>query len=79
MKRSMLLDHLAYVERDICDGERHLLRQREIVDELERHGRGHSRTADMARDLLASFETAQLLPLKDRAHLLEALWAKTLD
>jgi hypothetical protein len=41
--RTALLDHLAYTERHIRDGERHLLRQREIVDELERHGRGRTR------------------------------------
>jgi hypothetical protein len=64
MKRSRLLDHLAYVERHIRDGERHLLRQREIVDELERHGRGNSQT---------TFETAQSTHLNDRAHLLQAL------
>jgi hypothetical protein len=42
MKRSVLLGHLAQVERHIRDGERHLLIQRRIVDELERHGRGNS-------------------------------------
>ena len=72
MKRSMLLDHLAQVERHIRDGERHLLRQREIVDELERHGRGNSQTTKMARDL-DSFEMAQSVHLNDRARLLLAL------
>src|SRR5215831_18578133 len=48
MKRSMLLDHLVQVERHVREGESHLLRQREIVDELERHGRGNSETAKMA-------------------------------
>jgi hypothetical protein len=71
MKRSMLLDHLAYVERHIRDGERHLLHQREIVAELERHGR--SRTTQIARDLLATFEKSQFAHLNDRAHLLQAL------
>lgn len=70
MKRAMLLDHLAYVERHISDGERHLLRQREIVDELERHGRGDSQTAKMAREILATFEMSQTQHLNDRAHLL---------
>jgi hypothetical protein len=49
------------------------LRQREIVDELERHGRGHSRTARMARDILDTFEMAQSKHLNDRARLLQAL------
>jgi hypothetical protein len=55
MKRAMLLDHLAYVERHISDGERHLLRQREIVDELERHGRGDSQTAKNGEGNLGDF------------------------
>jgi hypothetical protein len=73
MKRSMLLNHLAQVERHIRDGERHLLRQREIVDELERHGRGQSETAKMARVTLESFEMAQSSHLNDWAHLQQAL------
>jgi hypothetical protein len=73
MKRSMLLDHLAQVERHISEGEWHLLRQREIVDELERHGRGNSPTAKMARDILVSFEMAQSAHLNDRVRLLQAL------
>ena len=76
-RMSQLLDHLAYVERHIRDGERHLLHQREIVAELERHGRGHSRTTQVARDILATFEMAQSLHLNDRAHLLQALREKT--
>jgi hypothetical protein len=73
MRRSLLLNQLAHVERHIRDGERHLLRQREIVEELERHGRGNSQTAKMARDILASFEMAQSAHLNDRVHLLQAL------
>jgi hypothetical protein len=49
------------------------LRQREIVAELERHGHGRSRTATVARDLLATFEMAQSAHLNERAHLLQAL------
>jgi hypothetical protein len=49
------------------------LRQREIVDELERHGRGGSPTTKLARELLTSFEIALSAHLNDRAHLLLAL------
>jgi hypothetical protein len=77
MKRAILLDHLALVERHIRDGERHLSRQRAIVDELERHGRGNSQTTNIARDLLASFEMAQSAHLNDRMHLLQALQEMT--
>jgi hypothetical protein len=73
MKRAILVAHLAHVERHIRDGEQHLLRQREIVAELESHGHGRSRTANMARDLLATFEMAQSAHLNERAHLLQAL------
>jgi hypothetical protein len=73
MKRRMLLDHLAHVERHIREGERHLLRQRKIVDELERHGHGRSQTAQLAKDILDTFEMAQSGHLNDRAHLLQAL------
>jgi hypothetical protein len=73
MKQSSLLDNLAHVERHIRDGERHIVRQREIIDELERHGRGSSRTTKLARDVLASFEMAQSVHLNDWAHLLQAL------
>ena len=69
----MLRDHLAKVERHIRDGEGHLSRQREIVAELEGHGHGHSRTAQMARDILATFEMSESTHLNDRAHLLQAL------
>jgi hypothetical protein len=73
VERSLLLGNLAHVERHIRDGERHLLRQHEIVDELERHGRGNSETAKMARDILETFEMAQSTHLNDRVRLVLAL------
>jgi hypothetical protein len=45
VNRTTLLDHLALIGRHIRESERRLLHQREIVIELENHGRGHSRTA----------------------------------
>jgi len=76
MKRAMLLAHLAQAERHIRDGERHLAHQREIVAELDRHGRGHTQTAKMARDILATFEMSQSVHLNDRMRLLHALQDK---
>jgi len=73
MQRAILSERLAQVERHIRDGERHLLRQREIVAELERHGRGHTRTAIMAMDILGTFVEAQSAHLNDRMRLLLAL------
>jgi hypothetical protein len=40
MDRTLLIAYLAQAERHIREGERHLLRHRQIVDALERHGRG---------------------------------------
>jgi hypothetical protein len=64
MNRAALAAELAATERHIRDGERHLLRQREIVAELEPHGRGRSRT---------TFEASQSKHLNHRARLLQAL------
>jgi hypothetical protein len=50
---------------------------REIVGELERHGHGNSQTTKFAREILASFETAQAACHDDRMHLLMALWEVT--
>jgi hypothetical protein len=77
MKKTLVLTHLAQAERHIREGERHLLRQRRIVDELERHGRGQSQTAKMARDILESFEVAQAAHIADRARLIQELQPRT--
>jgi len=76
MKRTMLLHHLGQAERHIVEGERHIWRQREIIDELERHGHGQSLTANMARDILHSFETAQSAHIADRERLIDWLEVK---
>lgn len=73
MKQLFLLHHLAAVERHIRKGNRHLLRQRESVAELARHGRGHTQTANIAKDMLMSFEMAQSKNLNERVHLLQEL------
>ena len=78
MNRTLAIAELAHVERDIRDGERHLSRQREIVDELERHGRGASRTAQIARDILATFEMAQSQVSKGGCYWPVALWQRTI-
>jgi hypothetical protein len=77
MTERFLLHHLAAVERHITEGERHLLRQREIVGELEGYGRGRTETAKIARELLESFEMAQSAHLNDRVRLLHELAERT--
>jgi hypothetical protein len=79
MNRILLLDSLGQAERHIREGERHILRQREIIDELERHGRGQTRTANMAREILLSFEMTQSTHIADRVRLIERLLAMRND
>ena len=77
MDRPLLLDRLAMTERHIRQGERHLLRQHQIVAELELHGRGQSQTANMARDILQTFEMAPAAHIADRARLMAMLTVMT--
>src|SRR5215472_6956160 len=79
MNRILLLDRLGQAERHIREGERHILRQREIIDELERHGRGQTRTANMAREILLAFEMTQSTHIADRERLIERLLAMRND
>jgi hypothetical protein len=73
MNRGTLVNHLGQAERHIREGERLILRQRQIIDELEGHGHGQSQTANMARDVLQSYEMAQSAHILDRARLQHAL------
>jgi hypothetical protein len=38
MDRALLLQHLAQAERHVAEGEQHLLRQEELIAELDRDG-----------------------------------------
>ncbi len=77
MKRAMLLGYLAAAERHITEGARNVARQREIVDELERHGRGNSETVKVAREFLQTYETAQAAHVAERLRFKQALQAAT--
>jgi hypothetical protein len=57
-----LLDHLALAEKHILEGERHVKRQREILQDLQRDGRD----ALKAKDLLRSDERAMSLHSENR-------------
>jgi hypothetical protein len=61
--RPNVFGDLAEIEGHVIAGERHIAHQHEIIDQLERAGRGNSKTAMIARELLSSMEVAQ------RAHL----------
>jgi hypothetical protein len=69
----MVLHRLAATERHIEQGERHIVRQREVVETLERDGRGQSDTAKVAREVLHSYELSQAAHAKERDFLLKAL------
>jgi hypothetical protein len=67
MDRQMLREHLQLAEKHVDEGEQHLRDQRRIVDELERDG--HAKSAEKARELLATMEQTQALHLADRDRL----------
>ena len=61
MDRTTTLARLAKAEQAVELGERHLLRQRELVAELTRH----RHDVAMAARLLATFEQSQTLHVAD--------------
>jgi arginine repressor len=61
MDREIIQRHLAQAEDHIILGERHIVRQRELVAELEQ--KGHDTTE--AKRLLAEFEELQVMHLAD--------------
>ena len=69
MDRTVLLATLETANRHIAEGERHIERQREIVARLEQQGRGASRTATVARELLHSMQRVQRAHLSHRDQL----------
>lgn len=58
----MLQRHLAEAHRNVAEGERHIVRQREIVSELERGGHD----AKVALQLLWEYETLLDSHIADR-------------
>jgi hypothetical protein len=59
MDRVAISAQLAIAERHVIEGQDHIDRQREIVAQLGRAGRGNSWTAKLARDLLHTLEVTQ--------------------
>lgn len=55
------IDHLRQVERHVAAGEVHLLRQRQLIAQLEFHGHD----ATQARELLRPLEETQSLHTLD--------------
>lgn len=52
MDRTLLLNHLQLARRHVAESEALVVRQRELVEQLERDGR----ESDLARGLLLEFE-----------------------
>jgi hypothetical protein len=73
--QTFLLSRLAMTERHIAASKRRVARQREIVAGLARHSRGNPATSKAAKELLQSFEMAQVAHLEDRERLRRALGA----
>ena len=65
MNRRLLEEHLAMAKKHVTLGEANLVRLREVVSELRRHG------DDTTQDemLLASFEAMQVIHLEHRNRL----------
>lgn len=67
--REMLIEHLRQAHEHVALGERHLARQRQIVEEYERLGLDVTK----AQWLLSQFEELQVLHVADRDRLQEQL------
>ena len=59
MNRALVEVHFVEAQRYVEEGEARLVRQRGIVERLEKHG--HTVAAETARSLLATLEEAQVL------------------
>jgi hypothetical protein len=72
-RKKQIEAYLEMAERHVIEAEVHLAHQRQIVAELEQHGRGHSQTAKVAREIMRSFEIAQKANIAHRDSLRAAL------
>jgi hypothetical protein len=69
MDRTTLLDHLAKTTRDVEEGQRQIVQQKEILFELEREGHDGSD----ARSRLALLEEMQAMHVWDKRRTMIAL------
>jgi hypothetical protein len=69
MDRAVLLQHLAQAERHVAEGEQHLLRQEELIAELDRDGHD----TEKARVILDTLRETQALHLQDRDRIMREL------
>jgi hypothetical protein len=65
MDRAVLLQHLAQAERHVAEGDQHLLRQEELIAELDRDGHD----TEKARVILDTLrETQAFASTRPRSH-----------
>jgi hypothetical protein len=69
MDRALWQRHLEQAERDVAVGQRHIMRQKEIIVELKRRGID----SGQACDLLAQFKSLRALHIAHRDRLREEL------
>jgi len=69
MDREMARQRLEQAERHVAEGERHVVRQRELAAELKRDGRDFR----LAIEVLHQFEQTQELQVADRDRLRKEL------
>jgi hypothetical protein len=67
MDHATLQAHLAEAERHVAEGKQHIVRQREVLRELERDA--HADAAPRARELLAKLEETLALHIAGRDRL----------
>jgi hypothetical protein len=72
MDRIMLIHHLAQAEEHVASSRRAIIRQRELVLDLERDGQDTGE----ARRLLATFEDLERLHVADRERVLKEPFRK---
>jgi hypothetical protein len=71
VNRAELAAHMEMAERHVALGDSHLVRQRQIIVELERDG--HLDACEAARELLEVFEACQRLHEATRERLLKEM------
>jgi hypothetical protein len=69
MDHQTILQHLALAERHIVEGEERLVRQQELIAELDRDGHD----TKQARAILATMQVTQALHYQDRELILTEL------
>ena len=71
MDREQILEHLTEAERQVAEGERRLVRQRERIEQMASNGQ----EVRIARELLAQSEHTHTLQIADRDRLRDLLAA----